>query len=70
MAGVGIRERGARVADVAVLVVSAEDGVKTQTLEAWKTIDAHKLPYVVAINKIDKTNANLEKIKEELSKKK
>jgi translation initiation factor IF-2 len=46
-----MRERGVEIADIAILVVSAEDGVKAQTLEAWKTIDARKLPYVVAINK-------------------
>jgi translation initiation factor IF-2 len=48
-----MRERGAEIADIAILIVSAEDGVKAQTVEAWKTIDTQKLPYVVAINKID-----------------
>ncbi len=59
----GMRARGARVADIAVLVVSAEDGVKTQTLEAHKAIAEAKIPYIVAINKIDKPNANLERTK-------
>ncbi len=59
----GMRSRGARVADLAVLVVSAEDGVKTQTLEAHKAIVAAQIPFIVAINKIDKANANIEKTK-------
>ena len=54
-----MRLRGADVADVAVLIVSAEDGVKPQTLEALESIKAAEIPYVVAINKIDKPNANI-----------
>ena len=61
-----MREKGVEIADIAILIVSAEDGVKTQTLEAWKTIDAHKLPYVVAINKIDKAGADIQKTKNSL----
>jgi len=61
-----MRERGVEIADVAILVVSAEDGVKAQTLEAWKTIDTRKLPYVVAINKIDKAGADIQKTKNSL----
>ena len=61
-----MRERGAQVADIAILIVSAEDGVKPQTIEAWKTIEENKIPCIVAINKIDKTNANTEKTKTEL----
>jgi translation initiation factor IF-2 len=61
-----MRERGVEIADVAILVVSAEDGVKAQTLEAWKTIDARKLPFVVAINKIDKPGADVQKTKNSL----
>ncbi len=64
-----MRERGAKVADIAILVVSAEDGVKPQTIEAWKTIEESKLPYIVAINKIDKEGANIEKTKMELAEK-
>jgi translation initiation factor IF-2 len=59
----GMRERGASAADIAVLVVSAEDGVKAQTLEALKTIREAKIPFVVAINKIDLPDANIEKTK-------
>jgi translation initiation factor IF-2 len=61
-----MRERGVEIADIAILIVSAEDGVKAQTIEAWKTIDSHKLPYVVAINKIDKPGADVQKTKNSL----
>ncbi len=61
-----IRERGAQAADIAILVVSAEDGVKPQTLDALKAIKAQKIPYIVAINKIDKPNANIDKTKTSL----
>ena len=66
---VGMRSRGAQSADIAILVVSAEDSVKAQTLEAWKTIIEFKLPYIVAINKIDKPNANPQKVKMDLAEK-
>lgn len=59
----GIRSRGASAADIAILVVSAEDGVKPQTLEALKCIKNAELPYIVAINKIDKPNADIERTK-------
>jgi len=62
-----IRARGAKVADIAILLVSAEDGVKPQTVEAYRTIEETKTPFVVAINKIDKPGANLEKTKAELA---
>ena len=62
-----MRERGAQVADIAILIVSAEDGVKPQTIEAWKTIVDNNIPYIVAINKIDKGGANVEKTKMELA---
>ncbi|KKU79293.1 MAG: Translation initiation factor IF-2 protein [Parcubacteria group bacterium GW2011_GWA2_47_7] len=62
-----MRSRGARVADIAVLVVSAEDGVKAQTIEAHKAIMDAKVPYIVAINKIDKPNANVERTKQTLA---
>ncbi len=62
-----MRERGAAIADIAILVISAEDGVKMQTLEAWKTMAEIKMPCVVAINKIDKPGANIEKTKTELA---
>ena len=63
----GIRIRGANVADIAVLVVSAEDGVKPQTIEAYNSIKAGKTPFIVAINKIDKEDANIERTKQSLA---
>lgn len=54
-----IRARGAKVADIAILVVAADDGVKAQTLEALSAIRESKIPFVVAINKIDKPNADI-----------
>ncbi|MCR4280926.1 MAG: translation initiation factor IF-2 [Candidatus Kaiserbacteria bacterium] len=56
-----IRARGANVADIAILVVAADDGVKEQTLEALESIRNAGTPFIVAINKIDKPNANIEK---------
>ncbi|HLP86489.1 MAG TPA: translation initiation factor IF-2 [Candidatus Paceibacterota bacterium] len=64
-----MRTRGAQAADIAILVVSAEDSVKAQTIEAYKTIMESKIPYIVAINKIDRPNANIEKTKMDLSEK-
>lgn len=54
-----MRHRGAGVADVAILIVSAEDGVKPQTLEALEAIKTAGIPMIVAINKIDKPEANI-----------
>ena len=54
-----MRLRGADVADIAILVVSAEDGVKPQTLEALASIKQANIPYIVAINKVDKPGANI-----------
>ncbi|PIR85919.1 translation initiation factor IF-2, partial [Candidatus Kaiserbacteria bacterium CG10_big_fil_rev_8_21_14_0_10_44_10] len=54
-----MRLRGADLADVAILVVSAEDGVKPQTMEALASIEAAGIPFIVAINKIDKPGADL-----------
>ncbi len=65
----GMRERGVGVADIAILIVSAEDGVKAQTIEAIKAIKESVTPFIVAINKIDKPNANVEKTKNELGEK-
>lgn len=62
-----MRARGANVADIAILVVSAEDGVKEQTKEALRSIKEAGVPYIVAINKIDKPNANIERTKQNLA---
>lgn len=62
-----MRSRGARIADVAILVVAADDGVMPQTVEAIKIIQAAKIPMVVALNKMDKEGINTDKVKTELS---
>jgi len=63
-----MRSRGAKIADIAVLVVAAEEGVKPQTKEAIECIKKAGIQVVVAINKIDKPQANPQKVKNELSK--
>jgi translation initiation factor IF-2 len=61
-----MRLRGADVADVAILMVSAEDGVKPQTLEALESIKQANIPFIVAINKVDKPGADVQKTKNSL----
>ena len=62
-----MRARGAQVTDIAIIVVSADDNVMPQTVEAINHASAAGVPIIFAINKIDKAGANPEKIKEELS---
>jgi len=61
-----MRSRGAKVADIAILVVAAEEGVKPQTKEAISHIKKTGIPVIVVINKIDKPQAQPEKVKQEL----
>lgn len=64
----GMRNRGIKVTDIAILVVAADDGVRPQTIEAINCIKKAHIPLIVAINKVDKDDANVENIKQELSK--
>ncbi len=63
-----MRARGAQVTDIAILVVAANDGVMPQTIEAINHAKAANIPIIVAVNKIDLEGANVEKVKEELTK--
>ncbi len=62
-----MRERGVSIADIAVLVVAADDGVRPQTKEVIEYLLAKKIPTVVAINKIDKPEINIQRVKQELA---
>jgi translation initiation factor IF-2 len=64
----GMRARGAKATDIAVLVVAADDGVMAQTVEAIDHIRAAGIPIIVAINKIDKPNADINKVMTDLAK--
>ncbi len=62
-----MRARGAKSTDIAILVVAADDGIMPQTVEAINHIKAAKVPMIVAINKIDKPEANIDKVKQQLT---
>lgn len=62
-----MRARGAKVTDIAIIVVAADDGVMPQTLEAISHARAAKVPIIIALNKIDKPDANLGRVKTELT---
>ncbi|OGZ94943.1 MAG: translation initiation factor IF-2 [Candidatus Sungbacteria bacterium RIFCSPHIGHO2_01_FULL_50_25] len=63
-----LRSRGARVADIAVVVIAAEEGIKPQTKEVLDLVRGSEIPFVIAINKIDRPEANPERVKQELAK--
>ena len=63
----GMRARGAQVTDIAILVVAADDGVMAQTVEAIDHIKAAEVPIIVAINKVDKANADISKVINDLA---
>lgn len=62
-----MRDRGARSADIAILIVSAEDGVKPQTLDALKSITDANIPFFIGVSKMDKVGADIEKTKQSLA---
>lgn len=62
-----MRRRGAAIADLAILIVAADEGIKPQTLEAISIIKESGIPFVVAMNKIDKDGVNIEKLKADLA---
>ena len=63
----GMRARGAQVTDIAILVVAADDGVMAQTVEAIDHVKAAEVPMIVAINKVDKANADISKVINDLA---
>ncbi|CZR64337.1 related to translation initiation factor IF-2, mitochondrial [Phialocephala subalpina] len=62
-----MRQRGANVTDIVILVVAADDSVKPQTIEAINHAKAAKVPVIVAINKIDKEDSNIDRVKQDLA---
>ena len=62
-----MRARGAKVTDIAIIVVAADDGIMPQTVEAINHVKAAGVPMIIAINKIDKPTANIERVRQELS---
>ncbi|OGY80055.1 MAG: translation initiation factor IF-2 [Candidatus Kerfeldbacteria bacterium RIFCSPHIGHO2_02_FULL_42_14] len=63
-----MRSRGARIADIAILVIAADDSIKPQTVEAIEIMEKAELPFIVAVNKIDKPEADIDRVKKDLAK--
>jgi translation initiation factor IF-2 len=61
-----MRERGAKGADIAVIIIAADEGPKAQTTQAYKLAKKAKIPIIIALNKVDKARINLEKVKEKI----
>ncbi|NOY35360.1 MAG: translation initiation factor IF-2 [bacterium] len=64
-----MRARGAKIADIAILVIAADEGVKPQTMEAYEAIKQAGIPFIIALNKMDKPEANPEQVKAQLAEK-
>jgi len=62
-----MRSRGTKIADIGIIVVAADEGLKPQTIESIELAQKEKLPFIIALNKIDKDEADVEKVKKELS---
>ncbi len=62
-----MRSRGTKIADIGIIIVAADEGLKPQTIESIELAQKEKLPFIIAINKIDKEGADVEKVKKELS---
>ena len=62
-----MRARGSTLTDIVIIVVAADDGVKPQTIESINHSRSANIPIIIALNKIDKPEANVEKVKQELS---
>ena len=62
-----MRARGSTLTDIVILVVAADDGVKPQTIESINHSKSANIPIIIAVNKIDKPESNVEKVKQELS---
>ena len=62
-----IRSQGAKAADLAILVIAADEGIKPQTKEALRTIEEAKIPFLIALNKVDKPGSEPERVKQELA---
>ncbi|MEK7674008.1 MAG: GTP-binding protein [Patescibacteria group bacterium] len=63
----GLRDRGAQIADIAILIIAADEGIKPQTKESIDLLLVYKIPFIVVLNKADKPNVDFQKVKQQLS---